>query len=122
MFLSKYSTLYFLDDSKVFRETWRMLSNFSTFVAFESVEEFKLFLAEDAEAKLKNSIVVTDLRFAKESIYDGTDALFIVRQVSAETPVFLSTTGIMDKQCSFTGIIDKNPRKGIEQITSIVGD
>ena len=46
----------------------------------------------------------------------------IVRQVSDETPVFLCTTGIVDEQCSFTGIVDKNPRKGIEQITSIIGD
>ena len=60
----------------MFRETWRMLSNFSTFVSFESVEEFKLFLAENAETKLKGSIVVTDLRFSKESPYDGTDTLF----------------------------------------------
>ncbi len=118
----KYSKLYFLDDSKVFRETWRMLSKFPTFVSFESIEEFEVFLADDSEEKLKKSIVVTDLRFAKESRYDGTDALFIVRQISADTPVFLSTTGIIEKQCAFTGIIDKNPRKGIDQITSIIGD
>lgn len=119
---SKYSKLYFLDDSKVFRETWRMLSKFETFVAFESIEEFKVFLADNAEKKLRNSIVVTDLRFAKESSFDGTDALSIIRLLSEDTPVFLSTTGIVDKQCHFTGIIDKNPRKGIEQITSIIGD
>lgn len=122
MISNKFNKLYFLDDSKVFRETWKMLSKFPTCVVFSSVEEFEDYVLLDPAERLQGSIVVTDLRFSKDSSYDGTDALEIVRRFCKHTPVFLSTTGIVDDYSEFSSIVDKNPRKGIEQIYKAMGE
>ena len=117
---NKYNKLYFLDDSKVFRETWKLLSKDWTTVCFESVEDFEDFLKEDAEAKLSNSIIVTDMRFSKDSKYDGFDALNIVKTFNPEVKVFLCTTGIVSSIDGFSAVLDKNPRLGLSQIEDVL--
>ena len=74
-------TLRFLEKHEALSKDW-------TTVCFESVEDFEDFLKEDAEAKLQ-SIIVTDMRFSKDSKYDGFDALNIVKTFNPEVKSFV---------------------------------
>ena len=64
-------------------------------------------------------MLLTDLRFSKDSSYDGTDALEIVRRFCKHTPAFLSTTGIVDDYSEFSSIVDKNPKKALSKYTKL---